>query len=376
MMVLFSAAIILSPLSFAVPHFQKETSNTSQLANNEFTHTVFCELGTATWCGPCVRAHTALQNIYESGDYPFYYVAMIDDVSADAHRRLDRDLNLRGFPTTYYDGGHTVAYGGYPDEQYYRTPLEQSGVRPVPNITMNVTMDWIDDAVVTVNATIENEDAEEYTGTLRAYIVEPVSRYKNANTDRYDFGFLDWAINDEITIPAGDESDFSSTWDGNDHGFGDIGRNNIMVIAAVFNSEKHIGYSDPPKNLYPFDAYYVDETAAATPPPASDEEPPIVSVVQPKLNMLYLFGEERRELQRNTTLIIGSVIIEINASDNESGMDHVDLYIDDTLVTNWTTPPYTWEWTESVFFKHTIRAVASDVVGNKAEKSLEVWKFF
>ena len=34
-----------------------------------------------------------------------------------------------------------------------------------------------------------------------------------------------------------------------------------MVIAAVFNSEWHQGYSYPP-NQYPFDAYYVDDTTA------------------------------------------------------------------------------------------------------------------
>ena len=82
---------------------------------------------------------------------------------------------------------------------------------------------------------------------------------------------LEYAFNEPITIPALGTWEASTVWDGKLHdngwgtNYGTIQHDNIMVIAAVFNDEWHQGYSDPPTNLYPFDAYYVDETAAATP---------------------------------------------------------------------------------------------------------------
>ena len=38
----------------------------SNQVTEEFTHTVFLEEGTASWCGPCVYAKDALHAIYES----------------------------------------------------------------------------------------------------------------------------------------------------------------------------------------------------------------------------------------------------------------------------------------------------------------------
>lgn len=376
-MAILLTIVILSPLSFiGGSHQQQRAQQPSGTASDEFTHTVLCEYGTATWCNPCVYAHHALQNIYDSGDYPFYYVALVDDTNADAHKRLDRDLNLYGFPTCYYDGGYQVVLGGTTNETFYRTPIELCGQRSVPNITLNVTLEWLGTAVIRANVSLHNEDPDIYTGHLRGYIVEPVSRWKDAQGNRYDFGFLDWAYDDDIDLSAFETLNLSTVWDGNDHGYGNIGRNNIMVIIAVFNSEQHIGYSDPPENLHEFDAYYVDETAAARPPYAPDETPPILEVVKPKDHALYLFDTQRRELSRNMTIIIGRITIEVNASDEESDMDRVEFYIDGDLVANFTEEPYIWEWSTRAFFKHTIGIAAYDVIGNKAETELLVWKFF
>ncbi|KAA0000214.1 MAG: hypothetical protein FE047_01975 [Thermoplasmata archaeon] len=52
-----------------------------------------------------------------------------------------------------------------------------------------------------------------------------------------------------------------------------------MVIAVVFNSEKHEGYAVPP-NENPFDAYYVDETVASI--PSVDDIAPQLQIINPK----------------------------------------------------------------------------------------------
>jgi len=97
-----------------------------------------------------------------------------------------------------------------------------------------------------------------YTGHLRVYVVEPVSRWKNNNGEPYHFGFLDFAFNDDISIDPQDTLQKSITWEG------DVTEENVMVIAVVSNSEEHQEYASPPSDK-PFKAYYTDAAAAATP---------------------------------------------------------------------------------------------------------------
>jgi len=82
--------------------------------SRDFTHTVLAEYATATWCGYCHHAHTALKNIYASGDYPFYYVSLVRDMNPSVvDPRINNELNLYGYPTVYFDGGAEVEVGGY-----------------------------------------------------------------------------------------------------------------------------------------------------------------------------------------------------------------------------------------------------------------------
>lgn len=97
-----------------------------------------------------------------------------------------------------------------------------------------------------------------YTGRLRVYVVEPVSRWNNYNQKPYHFGFLDFAFNENISLESQVTLKKSITWDG------DATESNIMVIAVVSNSHQNQGYANPPRG-YPFIAYYTDATAAAKP---------------------------------------------------------------------------------------------------------------
>ena len=48
-----------------------EKDSTINMQTTDFTHTVFVEECTATWCPKCPFAAEALYSIYQSGDYPF-----------------------------------------------------------------------------------------------------------------------------------------------------------------------------------------------------------------------------------------------------------------------------------------------------------------
>ncbi len=104
-----------------------------------------------------------------------------------------------------------------------------------------------------------------------------------------------------------------------------------------------------------------------------ENTPPSVEILKPKEGF-YIYDKKVFSLPK--TIIVGDITIEVGALDLESGMNHVSIFVDDNLKVNDTTEPYKWKWTEFSFSKHTIRAVAVDNVGCKAEDQVIVWKFF
>lgn len=240
----------------------------------DFTHTVFGEDGTATWCGYCKYAHGALKEIYAEGQYPFYYVTLVDDKNSKAASRVRSDYNIYGFPTVWFDGGYrvNVGAGSIPSaKSNYINSIITSGSRTVEDIDIDLSVVWRGGTEMEIDVTVDNNEASTYGGYIRVYITEIESSmgwYDTAG-ELYTFPLLDYAFDEPLSIPAGGFWSDSTNWDGSANGFSTITQNNIMVIAVVFNDEKHLGYSYPPSNN-PFDAYYVDETAAATPGSGSE----------------------------------------------------------------------------------------------------------
>ena len=235
----------------------------------DLTHTVFAEEMTATWCVYCPSAANNLQSIYASGDYPFYFVAMIDDVNDKASQRVQDDYNTGGFPTVHFDGGYESVVGSQSDETNFRNAIESCGDRTVPPLEVEVTAYDLGAPVMEISVTITNLDTDDYTGHLRSYISEIESRYMMDDGNPYHFGFLDYAFDIDISITAGETWEDTVIWDGSEHHdnpedpddtqyFGDIVPANIMVHAAVFNDE-----ANPKLQPDPFIAYYADQAAAA-----------------------------------------------------------------------------------------------------------------
>ena len=137
--------------------------------NEDFTHTVFIEEGTAGWCPYCPEMANNLNSVYESGDYPFYFVALITEdrqgniLNQAAKNRLKDDYNLYGYPTSYFDGGKKVLVGGYDEESYYRTRIESCGERDVHELNLSVSLDWAGDGVLDISVTITNNEEIDNT---------------------------------------------------------------------------------------------------------------------------------------------------------------------------------------------------------------------
>ena len=259
--------LILSGIGAVALNIEKENnsltinSEKQNVGSRDYTHTVFVEVCTGQFCGPCYYWNTNLYNTYSSYQYDFEYVEMIafgfggwDDIlftQANIWRNL---YGINAVPTSIMDGNYQNIIGNYPSQ--LPTKLNTCGSRTVPNIDANITLTWLGNATIQIAIQIKNNEATTYNGYIRVPITEVVSRYLTAGGDHYHHGFLDYAfpMNTFISISAGGTYTNSVIWNGNlhcdNHGtyFGDITENNIMVILGVFNNNNN----------------YVDETAAAT----------------------------------------------------------------------------------------------------------------
>ncbi|MGB2698607.1 MAG: dockerin type I domain-containing protein [Candidatus Zixiibacteriota bacterium] len=197
---------------------------------------------------------------------------MIKDVNVHAEDRLLNDYSHVAYPTVYFDGGFRVdvGSGSVPSaEAKYIESIDSCGNRPVVDLDVDVFVAWLGDATMYIEVLVQNNDISSYQGRVRVYVTEIISSmgWDDTQGNLYAFTFLDYAVDRVVSIYPESSWRWIAYWNGNDrtdgygNNFGSITKDNVMVIAAVFNSERHQGYAYPP-DRFPFDAYYVDEVAA------------------------------------------------------------------------------------------------------------------
>ena len=105
----------------------------------------------------------------------------------------------------------------------------------------------------------------------------------------------------------------------------------------------------------------------------NDTTPPTLNITSPMQGYLYLRNRAVRPFF--TTLILGKVTVNATTTD-DSGIAKVEFFIDGVLMNTDTAAPYSWDWTNRSFGKHTIKVVSTDSFENAAQAELVVWKFF
>jgi hypothetical protein len=269
-----TAVLLISPLVAAVSTTSSfnttrlDTKPTSKSMN--FTHTVFIEECTVTTCPYCPLAAEALYSIYNSSDYPFYYIALVYDENILAAYRFWIHYRATAFPSLFFDGGRSQAVGAgttpQQTEQLYRPLIEKAGNQTVHPLEITTNVIGHDNAKLDITVTVKNTGTKLYIGFVRSYITEIVSRWKDSQNKPYHFGFLDYAIKKVIILSPQKSRTFTMTWDGaKQHGnltFPDIVDNNIMVISTVAHLQPHIIAKE--EYIDQHFAFYVDQTAMAT----------------------------------------------------------------------------------------------------------------
>ncbi len=263
-LIVICLALILS-INLAEPNVEAE------IAVEDFTHAVFGEEFTATWCVYCPSAAENLMKIYD--DIPtepyyhdkFFFVALITDVNDKADERMGDYPDVTGYPTVVFDGNDEKVSGGQSDTSNYESAIDNVGQRDDTDISLDVEMNHLggDELELFVEITW-NEDASlgnpTFNGFVRAYIVEKVSRYNNYDGDPYHFGFLDYAIETSVELEPHEQKMLYATWKGGEHedsngnDFSDIDYDNVNIFVAFFNDESSTADK------------YVLETAFAIPP--------------------------------------------------------------------------------------------------------------
>ncbi|RKX24505.1 MAG: hypothetical protein DRP45_08045 [Candidatus Zixiibacteriota bacterium] len=115
---------------------------------------------------------------------------------------------------------------------------------------------------------------DDHSGNLVVYMVEPYSRWVDAEGTNFGFGFLNFAMDQLLTIPYGTVWEHTMHWDAAAVGYGSVQDTNIMAIAVMFDTLPHQTDAFPPYEQW-FNAYYVDAAAAATPgQPGQNETAP------------------------------------------------------------------------------------------------------
>ena len=344
--------------------------------DDEYIRNVFVEEGSLTTCQFCPIVGEWLYELYSSGNYNFYYVTLIMANDNDkASNRLNNEYNLFGLPTVFVDGGYKVLMGGKHEESEYAQAIRNAESRTVPDVRVTVTAEYDNDSDNLIcNVLVLNKDDETYDGQLRVYLTEKISRWSGLEGKPYHFGFLDFVIDEKISIDVDENVTFQET-----RNISDLDPENLMIIAVVFNADKKEGYSDPPYDKHQFNAYYAD-SADGTELVEGGNLPPSVGFSLPELGKLHLRGRAiyKFKLHKNTVLI-GKTNVVISAEDDQ-GIEKVELYIDGTLVGEYTEEPYEYSFRKFKSFKrflskHTLKVKAYDSEGKTGERSIEVIAF-
>lgn len=245
----------------------------------QYLHTVFIEEGTAEWCNNCPTVADMLHDLYTSGDYRFYYMSLVHDKNDKAKQRLKNTYNITGFPTVFIDGGYDVIYGAGDPKAVFQEKISNAMSRTVPKLGIESTAQWDNTTkIIETTVLVKNGDDQPYAGHLTVYLTEQISQWYDYNGVPYQFSFLDYIVDKDITVSAQGTTTINETYSASS-----LDPDNLMIMAVVFSNESTMKYSDPPSNTHPFNAYFADAanaTAVNTGQPHM--LPPLIGIDYPR----------------------------------------------------------------------------------------------
>jgi hypothetical protein len=183
---------------------------------DNFTHTIFVEEATAQYCPYCPAMANALYTLYQSENYPFYFVALITkDIQGNvinpvALDYLVSEYNLAAYPSAYFDGGYKTLIGGYDDPGLFSSKINASGQLNVHEVDLSLSVEWLGNGELKINIEITNNEEffnqppglPEITGPTSGKIdVEQSYQITAQDPDGNDlYYYIDWGDGSEIGL--------------------------------------------------------------------------------------------------------------------------------------------------------------------------------
>jgi len=103
-----------------------------------------------------------------------------------------------------------------------------------------------------------------------------------------------------------------------------------------------------------------------------DSTPPSVKIEKPEKMHFYYFNDEGKFILFKT-IVLGSITVFASASDNISGLEKVEMYIDDELVYETDGGYIKWDWEGPSFGSHVLKVEAYDIAGNVGIDKVRLW---
>lgn len=327
----------------------------------DLVHNVFIEEGTATWCHNCPEVAEKLHELYESENYNFYYVSLVQDKNSNANKWLADRYNIKAYPSVYIDGGYDLVVGDQ-SLDVFKEKINKASKRHVPKIDINVTSELdANKSNIKSSVTIKNYDEQKYTGQLKLYLTERNSWQYYGGEGIYHYSFIRFLLDKKIELASGDNKNIETNFEVESYD-----PDNLMIIAVVFNSE-------PVEKS--FNAFYADACDGSLVVENANLKPE-VGITNPKKGRLHIFGMEVTATYRLNTILIGRTKISVEASD-DSEVEKVEIYIDDERVAELYEKPYEYNYKSTPMFKfrHEIKVVAYDDGGKTSEEEINVIAF-
>jgi PKD repeat protein len=105
-----------------------------------------------------------------------------------------------------------------------------------------------------------------------------------------------------------------------------------------------------------------------------DKTDPTVRIIQPEENYLYLLNRVKLPLPENT-VVLGLVMVQVEAKDKEAGIERVEFYIENTLCFLTNETPYSWVWDEKIFGPCELKTIIYDKSGRQGSDVIDLIAF-
>ncbi|MFH2056603.1 MAG: dockerin type I domain-containing protein [bacterium] len=201
-------------------------------ASGSYTHTVFLIEGTQHTCVNCPLTNLAMDDLWNGGDYQFYYAAFVEDMNTAADDHLHSQYNVVGFPTVYTDGGLGVNIGGDADSATYGAAVLAASTNPVHDLDLSVTLNWLGSAQLGIEVSVASNELTNNAppapstpdGPEQVTVGTPVSFVSSATDVDGDSLWYQWCV-----------SGFCFDW------YGPYASGDTTMITRTFGATGNVG---------------------------------------------------------------------------------------------------------------------------------------